>query len=63
MPSDGAQRAAAAAMARAAQPKPGSSAMAAKRAKIRAELAQEEKTAAAAAGVTPGEKIGTTASI
>jgi len=63
LPSDGAQRAAAAAMARAAQPKPGSSAMAAKRAKIRAELAQEEKTAAAAAGVTPGPSVTTLDSV
>jgi len=44
--SDGAQRAAAAAIARASQPKRGSAALAAQKAKIRQELAEEEKHAA-----------------
>lgn len=48
-PSDGAQRAAAAAIARASQPKPGSSALAAQKAKIREELDREAAATAAVA--------------
>lgn len=48
IPSDGAQRAAAAAIARASQPKRGSSALAAQKAKIREELVKEEVATASA---------------
>jgi len=53
IPSDGAQRAAAAAIARASQPKPGSSALAAQKAKIREELTREEDSASSSAAQAP----------
>jgi len=56
-PSDGAQRAAAAAIARASQPKPGSSAFAAQRAKIREELDREQKAAASTAAAPQGPQV------
>jgi len=48
IPSDGAQRAAAAAISRASKPKPGSSALAAQKAKIREEMAREDIPSASA---------------
>jgi len=62
-PSDGAQRAAAAAIARASQPKPGSAAMAAQKAKIREELAQEQKAATATAAASQGPTVTTVDSV
>jgi len=62
-PSDGAQRAAAAAIARASQPKPGSSAFAAQRAKIREELDREQKAAASSAAAAQAPQVTTLDSV